>query len=193
MKSRKTKIETVIGAVISTIAAMGLLIFNGFIIDNVQFVNETLAVCIMGFALLYSIIFNEENSFIAKIIPVLTSLYLFVRLGIKPLLSYSINDIAVSVLHAVFYGILFVCFTISIISRLTSNKIDYEKYTILACLIESAILMYLACFKGADSFIMLMPICSLQLFVHMWTLNYEEQKAYEHLEEIKNEEYTKNQ
>ena len=168
---------------------MGLLIFNGFIIDNVQVVNETLAACIMGFALLYSIIFNEENNFIAKIIPVLTSLYLFVRLGIKPLLSYSINDIVVSVLHAVFYGILFVCFTISIISRLTSNKIDYEKYTIPACLIESAILMHLACFKV----IMLMPICSLQLFVHMWTLYYEEQKAYEHLEKIKNEEYTVNQ
>lgn len=139
---------------------------------------KVLAVCIIGFALLYSIIFNEENNFIAKIIPVLTSLYLFVRLGIKPLLSYSINDIVVSVLHAVFYGILFVCFTISIISRLTSNKIDYEKYTIPACLIESAILIHLACFKGADSFIMLMPICSLQLFVHMWTLYYEEQKAY---------------
>lgn len=45
--------------------------------------------------------------------------------------------------------------------------------------------MYLACFKGADSFIMLMPICSLQLFVHMWTLYYEEQKAYEYMEEIK--------
>ena len=64
MKSRKTKIETVIGALISTIAAKGLLIFNGFIIDDVQFVNETLAVCIMGFALLYNIIFNEENNFI---------------------------------------------------------------------------------------------------------------------------------
>ncbi len=76
MKSRKTKIETVIGALISTIVAMGLLIFNGFILDEVQFVNETLAVCIMGFALLYSIIFNEENNFIAKIIPVLTSLVL---------------------------------------------------------------------------------------------------------------------
>lgn len=179
MKSRKTKIETVIGALISTIAAMGLLIFNGFIIDDVQFVNETLAVCIMGFALLYNIIFNEENNFISKIIPVLTSLYIFVRLGIKPLLSYDINDIAVTVLHAVFYGILFVCFTISLISRLTSSKTDYEKYTIPACLIESAILMYLACFKGANSFIMLMPICSLQLFVHMWTLYYEEQKAYD--------------
>ena len=54
MKSRKTKIETVIGAVISTIAAMGLLIFNGFIIDNVQFVNETLAVCIRLFSFFLS-------------------------------------------------------------------------------------------------------------------------------------------
>lgn len=35
MKSRKTKIETVIGALISTVAAMGLLIFNGFILDEV--------------------------------------------------------------------------------------------------------------------------------------------------------------
>lgn len=193
MKSRKTKIETVIGALISTIVAMGLLIFNGFIIDDVQFVNETLAVCIMSFALLYSIIFNEENNFIAKIIPVLTSLYLFVRLGIKPLLLYSINDITVSVLHAVFYGILFGCFTTSLISMLISIKIDYEKYTIPAFYINAVILTYLALFKGADSFTLLMPICSLQLFVHMWTLYYEEQKAYEYMEEIKNDESTKNQ
>ncbi len=187
MKSRKTKIETVIGALISTIVAMGLLIFNGFILDEVQFVNETLAVCIMGFALLYSIIFNEENNFIAKIIPVLTSLYLFVRLGIKPLLSYNINDIAVSVLHAVFYGILFACLTTSLISRLISNKIDYEKYTIPAFYINAVILMYLAFFKGADSFTLLMLICSLQLFVHIWTFYYEEEKNYEYMEEISNE------